>query len=112
MEPYTKVQNVEKLVMLQRFLLCKQIITTGEGGMVVTSNEDIAEGPKVTEISVLIIKEDFLTVKLVTTKRMTNIQAALGLAQLERIDELIETKRRNGSLYAKGLSKLKYKVTN
>mgnify|MGYP001137170288 CR=1 FL=1 len=36
--------------------------------------------------------------------RMTNIQAALGLAQLERLDEFVESKRRNAALYAERLA--------
>ena len=36
--------------------------------------------------------------------RMTNMQAALGLAQLERIDELIARKREIFSLYQENLS--------
>ena len=38
--------------------------------------------------------------------RMTNMQAAIGLAQLERIDYFVSKKRELGNLYVKGLSKI------
>src|SRR6185312_14222770 len=38
--------------------------------------------------------------------RMTNLQAALGVAQMDRIDEFVEIKRRLGARYVRGLSTL------
>jgi perosamine synthetase len=44
--------------------------------------------------------------------KMSNIQAALGLAQLERVDELIEMKRRIFSWYEEGLESVPHIVLN
>ena len=38
--------------------------------------------------------------------RMTNIQAALGVAQMERIDQIIKQKRKNANLYGNGLQNI------
>jgi perosamine synthetase len=76
-----------------------KIITTGEGGMIVTNNEEIAEKAK--SLKDLAFSKDrrFLHTDLGFNYRMTNIQAAIGLAQFERIDELVEMRRRNAHLY-------------
>jgi perosamine synthetase len=76
-----------------------KIITTGEGGMIVTDNEEIAE--KAQSLKDLAFSKDrrFLHTDLGFNYRMTNIQAAIGLAQFERIDELVEMRRRNAHLY-------------
>ncbi len=76
-----------------------KIITTGEGGMVVTNNKDIAE--KAMSLKDLAHSKDkrFLHTDLGYNYRMTNLQAAIGLAQFERIDELVERRRGNACLY-------------
>ncbi len=68
-------------------------ITTGEGGMITTSDNDIAEKCRLirshgeaSKYRHLILGYNF---------RMTNIQAAIGLAQLEKLDKLNEIRRRN-----------------
>lgn len=80
-----------------------KIITTGEGGMVVTNNEEIADRARSLKNLAFDPAQRFLHLEMGYNYRMTNIQAALGLAQLERIDSLIETRRRNANLYMKYL---------
>lgn len=65
-----------------------KIITTGEGGMVVTNDEEIAERAKLLR-NLCFPKERriYLHSEVGYNYRMTNIQATIGLAQFERIDD-------------------------
>jgi perosamine synthetase len=80
-----------------------KLMVTGEGGMLVTDDDDLYQ--KALKIwdqgrnpsRVFWIDENGVKFK------MSNIQAAVGLAQLERVDELIEMKRRIFSWYKEGL---------
>ena len=65
-------------------------ITTGEGGMIFTDNDKLAE--RCRKLRNLYFQEDkrFVHEKLGWNLRMTNIQALLGVAQLERLDEFVE----------------------
>ena len=77
-----------------------KIITCGEGGMVVTNDEEIAEKAKsLRNLCFPKEKRVYLHSEVGYNYRMTNIQAAIGLAQFERIDELVEMRRRNAHLY-------------
>ncbi|HVP24731.1 MAG TPA: DegT/DnrJ/EryC1/StrS family aminotransferase [Methanomicrobiales archaeon] len=76
-----------------------KIITTGEGGMVVTGDPGIAERAR--SLKDLAFQKDrrFLHTELGFNYRMTNIEAAIGLAQLDRIDEFVEMRRAHAALY-------------
>ena len=80
-----------------------KLITTGEGGMVLT--DDLALAERVRSLRNLYFQEDrrFYHEELGFNFRMTNVQAALGLAQMERIEELIAKKRWIGQEYTKRL---------
>ena len=83
-------------------------ITTGEGGMIVCDSDHLAA--RCRKLRNLAFEPDgrrFIHFELGWNYRMTNMQAALGLAQLERIEEHIEKKRRIGKLYQEGLSSIK-----
>lgn len=84
-----------------------KIITTGEGGMVLTNNEGYAE--KARSLRNLCFKKErrFYHSELGHNFRLTNIQAAIGLAQVERIDALIEKKRWIGYSYNERLKDVK-----
>lgn len=85
-------------------------ITTGEGGMLLTNDEELAERCK--KLRNLCFEPNgprFIHEELGWNYRMTNLQAALGLAQLEQIDSFIERKKAMGALYQKGLDHLKNK---
>lgn len=77
-----------------------KIITTGEGGMIVTNNQGIADRARSLKDLAFSKERRFLHTDLGFNYRMTNIQAAIGLAQFSRIDELVERRRRNAHLYS------------
>src|SRR5439155_15495380 len=52
-------------------------------------------------------RQRFVHEELGWNLRMTNLQAALGVAQLERLDEFIQRKRRMGRMYTELLSSLR-----
>ncbi len=77
-----------------------KIITCGEGGMMVTNDERVAErAQSLKNLDFPKDKRIYVHEKIGYNYRMTNIQAAIGLAQFSRIDELIEKRRKNASLY-------------
>lgn len=83
-------------------------ITTGEGGMLLTNDKALAERCK--KLRNLCFEPNgprFIHHELGWNYRMTNLQAALGLAQLEQIDRFIEIKRKMGTAYQNQLSFLK-----
>ena len=79
-------------------------ITTGEGGMIVTDDPALAD--KCRSLRNLCFKPEqrFIHDELGWNFRMTNLQAALGVAQLERLDEFVQIKRRMGAHYNKLLT--------
>ncbi len=81
-------------------------ITTGEGGMVVTDDEELAERCRM--IRNLCFRKDVRYVhdEISDNYRFTNLQAAVGLAQLERLDEFVGKKRRMGSYYTEKLCEI------
>lgn len=74
-------------------------ITCGEGGMVLTNDEVLAERCRLTRNLFFSPKKRYVHEELGYNFRMTNLQAAIGCAQLERIDETVEKKRHIGHLY-------------
>ena len=80
-------------------------ITTGEGGMILTDNQDIAEECR--SLRNLCFQKDnrFIHEKMGWNSRMSNIQAALGLAQLEKLSQSISIKREIGNFYNSFLRK-------
>ncbi len=81
-------------------------ITTGEGGMVMTDDEELAERCRM--IRNLCFRKDVRYVhdEISDNYRFTNLQAAVGLAQLERLDEFVGKKRRMGSYYTEKLREI------
>ena len=74
-------------------------ITTGEGGMIVTDNEELSERCRSLKNLCFQPQKRFVHEELGWNFRFTNLQAAVGLAQLEKLDEHIKRKRRMGQLY-------------
>jgi len=75
-------------------------VTTGEGGMIVTDDEEIAETCRSLRNLCFQPQKRFVHERLGWNFRMTNIQAALGLAQLERLDAFVQRKRQMGLRYS------------
>ncbi len=84
-----------------------KIVTTGEGGMVVTDDAKLAERAR--SLRNLGFRRDqrFLHTELGYNFRMTNLQAAIGLAQVERIGDHLARKRRMAALYGERLRGLR-----
>lgn len=93
-------------------------LTTGEGGMLVTDRKDLYDRS-------LFLRDHgrkpgdkmFFNTEVAFKYKMSSMQAALGLAQIERIDELVSFKRKIFSCYQESLGKiegitLNYEVPN
>lgn len=81
-------------------------ITTGEGGMVLTDDPELAERCASLRNLCFIPEKRFVHHELGWNYRMTNLQAALGVAQLEQIEKHISRKRAIGKLYSQLLKGL------
>lgn len=84
-------------------LFSNKVITSGEGGFILTDNDDLAKEMR-------LLKNHYHTGNFFHGKpgfnfRMTNIQAAIGLAQLEEIDSIITRKKYIDEYYKTRLSK-------
>lgn len=84
-----------------------KLITTGGGGMVVT--DDIGLGEKIRHLTTQAKKDPFEYDhdEVGYNYRLTNIQAAMGVAQMERLEEFIAVKRKNAAVYRELLSDIK-----
>ncbi len=81
-------------------------ITTGEGGMIVTDDEELRDRSQLLRNLTFDPKgRRFVHRELGWNYRMTNMQAALGLGQLENIDMHIKKKYAIGAAYNKGLKR-------
>lgn len=87
-----------------------KIITTGGGGMIVSNNKKYLDKCRYLSTQA---KDDslyFVHEEIGYNYRMTNLQAALGLAQLERLEEFVEKKKENYCLYNQlGISLLSFR---
>jgi perosamine synthetase len=83
-----------------------KLITTGEGGMVLTDDPQLVE--KARSLRNLCFQPDrrFYHEQLGFNFRLTNLQAALGLAQLERMEDIVARKRWMGREYTRRLQDL------
>jgi perosamine synthetase len=81
-------------------------ITTGEGGMVVTDDPALAERCRSLRNLCIRAKQRFLLEEFGWNYRMTNLQAALGLGQLERLEEVVSKKILMGKEYSRLLSNI------
>ena len=82
-------------------------ITTGEGGMIVTDDEELAV--RCRSLRNLCFNENrrYVHREIGHNYRFTNLQAAIGLAQLERLDEFVMRKRKMGRYYTEKLCNVK-----
>lgn len=81
-----------------------KVITTGEGGMVLTNDEKIAEKARSQRNLCFIPEQRFLHYELGNNYRFSNLQAAVGIAQLEKIDFHLKRKKEIGVAYTKELA--------
>lgn len=98
-----------------------KIITTGEGGMVLTNNKDLYEKFKLYRSHGITRDPDLMThtpdgswyyqqVDLGFNYRMTDIQAALGYSQMDRLDEFVARRRYLAKRYSDKLKDLPLKI--
>ena len=85
-------------------------ITSGEGGMVVANDRTLIERAKHLKGQGLAAHREYWHDVVGFNYRMTNIQAAIGLAQLERSDDFIARKRQIAERYIFGLQSLPVEV--
>jgi len=78
-------------------------ITTGEGGMCLTDNDDLYQKILVLRDHGMEKGKKYWHEVVGYNYRLTNLQAALGCAQLEKIEKFIKIKRKNAELYKKFL---------
>lgn len=85
-----------------------KLITTGEGGMVCFKENHIHTKAKILSAHGMNPKKRYWHDQVGFNFRLTNIQAALGLGQLERIESFLESKIRLANIYQELLSKNSY----
>jgi perosamine synthetase len=81
-----------------------KLVTSGEGGMVVTDDEALADRLRHLRNLAFLPGRRFLHEELGFNFRLTNVQAAIGLAQAERIGDTVERKRAIGARYLAALA--------
>jgi perosamine synthetase len=84
-----------------------KIITTGEGGMVTTNDRPIAEKARKLRGHAFSDERHFWHEMVGFNYRMTNLQAAVGLAQTERLVQLVERRLENARRYSAALSRIR-----
>ncbi len=96
----------------------RKVITTGDGGMITTSNESyynrlkllrqhgMSVNDRVRHNSSTVIIEDHL--ELAYNYRMTDIQAAVGIKQLEKLDKIIVERRKIAEKYQEAFSNISF----
>ncbi|MDF2545698.1 MAG: aminotransferase DegT [Anaerosolibacter sp.] len=83
-----------------------KIITTGGGGMIVSDNEHFLKKAKHLTTQAKSDELYYTHDEIGYNYRMTNLQAALGLAQLEQLEDFIQIKKENYQLYKDKIQKI------
>ena len=83
-----------------------KIITTGGGGMVVTNDSDLAKRVKHLSTQAKSDPTEYDHDEIGYNYRLTNIQAAMGVAQMECLDKFVEIKRKNAFGYQNLISSI------
>lgn len=83
-----------------------KLITCGEGGMVVTDDEDVAKRARLLKDLAYSASRRYVHSDVGFNYRMTNVQAAIGLGQLERMGEFVSMRRENARQYNDRLADL------
>lgn len=84
-----------------------KIITTGGGGMVVSNVEDRIQHIKFLVNQARDESKGYFHPEIGFNYRMTNIEAALGLAQMQKLEEFLMKKKRNNNIYKEELKDIK-----
>jgi len=81
-----------------------KIITTGGGGMIITDHETLAKRARYLTTQAKEGGMEYIHNEIGLNYRMVNVLAAIGVAQMEEIDNYVAMKRKNFNLYEKALS--------
>ena len=81
-----------------------KIITTGEGGAILTNSKKIAEKCEILRDHGMSKKERYVHLDLGYNYRMTNLQAAVGSSQIKHLREILNIRNRQIKFYEKNLS--------
>lgn len=84
-------------------------ITTGEGGMCITNDKQLAEKMRILKDHGMDPNRKYWHDMVGFNYRMTNLQAAIGEAQLQKLDQFVEKKRKIARWYKDGLEGLERK---
>lgn len=87
-------------------------ITCGEGGMVTARNQIVIDKMKHLKNQGVSLEKQYWHDIVAFNYRMTNMQAAIGLAQIERAHEFIDRKKQIAELYKKYLKNIPVTVHN
>ena len=85
-------------------LFANKIITSGEGGICLTDDPHLAGQMAHLRAMAFTSDHSFLHKKLAYNFRMTSMQAAVALAQVEQLDEILELRRKIEAHYDRGLA--------
>ncbi len=85
-----------------------KIITTGEGGVLTTDDDALDEKLRFLRDHAMSPEKRYWHTEVGFNYRMTNLQAAVGVAQMERIEEFIERKRHIAAAYNQGLENVPF----
>lgn len=80
-----------------------KLMTSGEGGMIITNDDKLAYHLRHSRAYDFDDEKHFWHRRLAWNLRMSSLEAAVGRAQLERLDSLIEARRRNAAYYSERL---------
>jgi len=81
-----------------------KLISTGGGGMIVTDDDELADYARYLTTQAKDDPLEYIHNEIGYNYRLTNVLAALGLAQLERIEDYVATKRHIATRYHEGLA--------
>jgi perosamine synthetase len=81
----------------------RKVVTTGEGGAVTTSDDDLADVVRALRHHGIVPHGEFDIVEPSTNYRLSDIQCAIGITQLVRLEELLAARRRVAAAYAERL---------
>lgn len=88
-------------------------ITTGGGGIIITDNEEFAKKAKhITTTAKVPHKWEYIHDEVGYNYRMTNVTAAIGVAQMESINMILNNKRETALLYSSFLKKIGFDFIN
>lgn len=95
-----KGRNAGSIGVINSFsLFGNKIITTGEGGMVTTNDEELCKRMRLLRGQGMDLERRYWFTTVGYNFRMTNLQAAIGLAQLENIDTYLKKRQEISDMY-------------